>query len=138
MSLSRNGLALDSNTRRSVDILTRHNRHFGKFFRRLQQLSQIRFSELPMCGEMILFYWSQVDEATRGPPDLIGGENLHPAISFNNFLLVDNNEAVYPLRFLVQGMVLFKESLARWTPNSRRDGISNKNSMFATFNCPDV
>jgi hypothetical protein len=25
---------------------------------------------------MILFYWSQVDEATRGPPELISGKNL--------------------------------------------------------------
>jgi hypothetical protein len=84
MSLTRDGLALDSNARRSIDILTRHIRHFGKFFRRLQQLSQSRFVELPMCGEMILFYWSQVDEATRGPPELIAGKNLHPAMSFHN------------------------------------------------------
>jgi hypothetical protein len=136
MSLTHKGLALDSNTRRSVDILTRHIRHFGKFFRRLQQLSQSRFVELPMCGEVILFYWSQVDEATRGPPELIDGENFHPAMGFSNVLLADTNEAVYPLRFLVQGMVLFKESLSRWTPHSRRDGISNKNSMFATLNYP--
>lgn len=84
MSLTHNGLALDSNTRRSVDLLTRHIRHFGKFFRRLQQLAPIRFVELPMCGEMILFYWSQVDEATRGPLELIGGEDFHPIVSSNN------------------------------------------------------
>ena len=137
MSLARSGLPLDSNSHRSVDILTRHIRHFGKFFRRLQQLSQAQFVDLPMCGEMILFYWSQVDEATRGPPELIGGMNAHPATNLINLGLTDTNEAVYPLRFLVQGMVLFKESLSRWTPHSRRDGTSNKNSMVLIFNPPD-
>ena len=135
-SLTRNGLAIDSTTRPSVDILTRHIRHFGKFFRRLQQLSQSQFVELPMCGEMILFYWSQVDEATRGPPELISGKHFRPALSFPNFLSADTNEAVYPLRFLVQGMVLFKESLSRWTPHSRRDGMSNKNSAFYYLQLP--
>ena len=77
LSLTRSGLAVDQPTRRSVDILTRHIRLFGKFFRRLQQLSQARFVELPTCSELILFYWSQVDEATCGPPDLIAGENFH-------------------------------------------------------------
>ena len=90
-----------------------------------------------MCGEMILFYWSQVDEATRGPPELIDGKNYHLATVLNDVLPLDTNEAVYPVRFLVQGMVLFKESLSRWTTYSRRDGIPNKNSMFATFNCRD-
>ena len=137
MSLTQSGLALDSSTCRSVNILTRHIRHFGKFFRRLQQLSQSRFVELPMCGEMILFYWSQVDEATRGPSELINGENYYSATGLSNVLSSDTNEAVYPVRFLVQGMVLFKESLSRWTTHPRRDGVPNKNSTFATFNCLD-
>jgi hypothetical protein len=86
---------------------------------------------------MILFYWSQVDEATRGPPEFIGGMNAHPATNFHNLGLTDTNEAVYPLRFLVQGMVLFKESLSKWNPHFRRDGMSNKNGMVLIFNCPD-
>ena len=43
---------------------------------------------------------------------------------------VDSNQALFPVRHLVQGMVLFKESLAQWTPN-RRDGTPNENGMFS-------
>lgn len=49
---------------------------------------------------------------------------------------VDSNEAVYPVRFLVQGMVLFKESLAQWTP-VRRNGTINENCMLTTLNLTD-
>lgn len=73
LTLARSGLSLDASARRSVDILTRHIRLFGKFFRRLQQLSQTRFAALPMCGDLVLFYWSQVVDATSGSPELIGG-----------------------------------------------------------------
>jgi len=70
--LSQTGLTGDRHVRQSVDILTRHVLLFGKFFRRLQQLSHPRFVELPMCSDLVLFYWSQVVHATSGPPELIG------------------------------------------------------------------
>ncbi|KAF8076536.1 armadillo-type protein [Lyophyllum atratum] len=101
---------------RSLNIFTRHIRVFGKFFRRLQQLSPSRFVALPMCSDMILFYWSQVVKATSGPAELVS----------------DTNQALYPVRHLVQGMVLFKESLAQWTP-TRRDGTPNENSLSQEF-----
>jgi hypothetical protein len=40
-------------------------------------------------------------------------------------LPLDSEEVFYPLRFLVQGMVLFKESLSQWS-EFRRDGTANK------------
>lgn len=66
-------LTTDPQVRKSVDILTRHIRLFGKYFRRLSQLSQSRFVELPMCGDLVLFYWSQVVQATSEQPGVIAG-----------------------------------------------------------------
>ncbi|PFH52845.1 hypothetical protein AMATHDRAFT_1887 [Amanita thiersii Skay4041] len=104
---------------RSIDILTRHIRLFGKLFRRLQQLSHVRFTELPMCGDLILFYWNQVVNATSGSPDFIA----------------DSNNAIYPVRFLVQGMVLFKDSLGQWSESrsARMHGTPNKNTLSKEF-----
>ncbi|KAG6911227.1 hypothetical protein DXG01_003094 [Tephrocybe rancida] len=106
----------DPQVQRFIDIFTRHIRVFGKFFRRLQQLSAARFVTLPMCSDLILFYWSQVVKATGDAPNLV----------------TDSNQAVYPVRYLVQGMVLFRESLAQWTP-TRRDGTSNENALSEEF-----
>lgn len=44
--------------------------------------------------------------------------------------MLDSYEAVYPSRLLVQGMVLFKDSLTQWTPK-RRDGTENPNSKLS-------
>ncbi|KAG5716692.1 Importin-11 [Termitomyces sp. T112] len=106
----------DPQVQRFIDIFTRHVRVFGKFFRRLQQLSPARFIALPMCSDLILYYWSQVVRATTGAPNLVS----------------DSNQAPFPVRHLVQGMVLFKESLAQWTPN-RRDGTPNENALSEGF-----
>ncbi|KAL4076110.1 ARM repeat-containing protein [Scleroderma citrinum] len=84
----------------TVDKLTRHVRVFGKFFRRLQQLEPAKFIELPTCNDMVLYYWENVVQATNGSTDMIK----------------DSCNAVFPIRFLVQAMVLFKENLAKWTP----------------------
>lgn len=46
---------------------------FGKFFRRLQQLEVQRFVALPNCGDLILYYWTKVVQATSGPSDYIEG-----------------------------------------------------------------
>jgi hypothetical protein len=60
----------------TIDILTRHVRLFGKFFRRLQQLAVSRFVMLPMCRDLVLYYWDKVVQATNGPPELISGKIL--------------------------------------------------------------
>ncbi|KAF8663451.1 hypothetical protein AX16_001021 [Volvariella volvacea WC 439] len=106
----------DPTIQRAIDLLYRHIRAFGKWFRRLQQLSSARFTALPTSDDLVLFYWALVVQATSGSPDLIA----------------DSNEAVFPTRFLVQGMVLFKENLVNWTP-VRRDGSENPHSLSQEF-----
>ncbi|OAX44518.1 ARM repeat-containing protein [Rhizopogon vinicolor AM-OR11-026] len=100
----------------SVDRLTRHVRVFGKFFRRLQQLEPAKFVELPTGNEIVLYYWDRVVQATNGPPELIQ----------------DTPTAVFPVRFLLQAMVLFKENLARWTP-FRKGGPKTETTLSQEF-----
>lgn len=83
----------------SIDYLTRHIRQFGKLFRRMQQLSCPKFVALNGCGELVLYYWSQVEQATDSPTEYLS----------------DSQFAVYPIRFIVQAMALFKESLGQWS-----------------------
>jgi len=59
--------------RRSIDQLTRHVRLFGKFFRRIQQLCVARFVALPMCSDVVLYYWGKVVQATTSSSDAIAG-----------------------------------------------------------------
>ncbi|KAF9476494.1 ARM repeat-containing protein [Pholiota conissans] len=116
LSVIQNNLMKDEQIRLTTTILTKHLRTFGKFFRRLQQLSQERFVALPLCGDLIILYWSQILDSTNYPQNLIS----------------DSDEALYPVRFLVQGMVLFKESLSQYTP-VKRSGVSNKNTLSQEF-----
>ncbi|KDR83604.1 hypothetical protein GALMADRAFT_219426 [Galerina marginata CBS 339.88] len=116
LSLLQNEFVANEQARRTISVLTRHLRSFGKFFRRLQQCSHERFVLLPMCGELVMFYWSQIIGSTNYPQNFI----------------IDSDEALYPVRFLVQGMVLFKESLSQWTP-LRRSGAANKNTLSQEF-----
>ncbi|EKM80164.1 hypothetical protein AGABI1DRAFT_120195 [Agaricus bisporus var. burnettii JB137-S8] len=102
--------------RRPLKILTNHLRTYGKYFRRLQQLDAPRFVELPRCGDLVLYYWQLVVDATGCSAELVA----------------DSYEAVYPSRLLVQGMVLFKDSLTQWTPK-RRDGTENPNTLSREF-----
>lgn len=60
--------------RKSLEVLTNHVRTYGKYFRRLEQLDPSRFVELPQCGDLVLFYWSQVVDATGGPMELVEGK----------------------------------------------------------------
>ncbi|KIL00584.1 hypothetical protein PAXRUDRAFT_821482 [Paxillus rubicundulus Ve08.2h10] len=108
----RSSATSDPLTSASIDRLTRHVRVFGKFFRRLQQLDPGKFVELPSCNQMVLYYWSKVVQAINDSPDMIQ----------------DSPTAVYPVRFLVQAMVLFKENLARWTP-FRKGGPTTETSI---------
>ncbi|EGN93009.1 hypothetical protein SERLA73DRAFT_116383 [Serpula lacrymans var. lacrymans S7.3] len=101
---------------KAIDQLTRHVRVFGKFFRRLQQLVTPKFVELPMCDDLVLYYWSKVVQATDAPSEFIE----------------DSNNAIFPLRFLVQAMVLFKENLAQWTPQ-RKKKTTNENTLSQQF-----
>ncbi|KAF8746019.1 hypothetical protein AX14_004306 [Amanita brunnescens Koide BX004] len=116
LAFVQNGQLESLSSSRTIGILTRHVRLFGKFFRRLQQLSHTRFVELPMCADLVLFYWSKVVDATSGPREYVA----------------DSDNTIYPVRFLVQGMVLFKESLAQWAP-TRRDGTPNRNTLSREF-----
>ena len=115
-------------TEHSLRTLTRHITLFGKYFRRLQQLEPPRFVQLPLSGDLILWYWNKVVEATGGPHEYIEGLfdtiELHQRYRSSDDAL-DSQTAVYPVRFLVQAMVLFKESLAQWAPE-RKDGKQNE------------
>lgn len=72
-SIRASGTAPDASTRRSIDLLSRRVRIIGKFFRRLQQISVVRFVALPMCSDVVMYYWDKVVEATNAPPEMISG-----------------------------------------------------------------
>lgn len=113
----------------TVERLTRHVRAFGKFFRRLQQLETKKFVLLPICTDIVLYYWNKVVQSTEVSPELINGTLLR--IDVHCHLLkgfADTPYAVFPVRMLVQAMVIFRESLKEWTP-VRRDGTANENGM---------
>ena len=57
----------------SLDQLTRHVRLFGKYFRRLQQLGSTKFISLPLCNDLVLYYWGKVVQAA-GMSDHIAGK----------------------------------------------------------------
>ncbi|KAH9482382.1 Importin-11 [Psilocybe cubensis] len=116
MSLMNNELPRNEQTRLTVSVMTRHLRTFGKFFRRLQQLSSERFISLSLSGDIVMYYWSQIVDSTEYPQNMIA----------------DSDEALYPVRFLVQGLVLFKDNLSKWTPTSR-SGVPNKNNLSQQF-----
>ncbi|OBZ76700.1 Importin-11 [Grifola frondosa] len=101
---------------RSLDIFTRHVRLFGKLFRRMQVLSPSRFVALPVCSDLVLYYWSKVVQATDSPPEYIA----------------DSQTAVFPVRFLVQAMVLFRDSLAQWAP-VRKNGTESERVLSKEF-----
>lgn len=111
----------------AIERITRHVRAFAKFFRRLQQLDTKRFVLLPICTDVVLYYWNGVVRSTEVSPELINGTR---PITNNDLLIhaeffTDTPYAVFPVRMLVQAMVLFRESLKEWTP-VRRDGTANE------------
>ncbi|KAH9062811.1 ARM repeat-containing protein [Lactarius vividus] len=99
MNLRSAGTQPDPIALRSLNLLYKYVRTFGKFFRRMQHLDVARFVELPLCDDLILYYWEKVVQANSSPE-----------------LIEDSETAVFPVRVLVPGMVLFKESLAQWSP----------------------
>ncbi|KAH9846976.1 ARM repeat-containing protein [Lenzites betulinus] len=106
----------DLHTDNSLSLLTRHVRIFGKLFRRMQRDAPSYFVTLPMCGDLVLYYWSKVVQATTGSTDQVE----------------DSVTVVYPVRFLVQGMALFKDSLAQWAPK-KKDGSTNDRVLSKEF-----
>ncbi|KAI0750869.1 ARM repeat-containing protein [Daedaleopsis nitida] len=101
---------------RSLDLLTRHIRVFGKLFRRMQRDSPAHFVTLPICGDLVLYYWNKVVQATTGPVDQIADSSL----------------VTFPVRFLVQGMALFRDSLAQWAP-VKKNGSQNDRVLSKEF-----
>ncbi|KAL0577074.1 hypothetical protein V5O48_004917 [Marasmius crinis-equi] len=99
-----------------IELMTKHIRRLGKFFRRFCVLHQKRFVDIPGSADLVLFYWEQIKQAASGP---LGS-------------IQDSPTALYPVRFLVQGMVLFKETLGQYTL-VRRDGTPNKNTLSREF-----
>ena len=68
----------------TIERITSHVRAFGKFFRRLQQLETKKFVLLPICTDIVLYYWSKVVQSTEVLPELINGSitNNHILLSY--------------------------------------------------------
>ncbi|KAH8106154.1 ARM repeat-containing protein [Cristinia sonorae] len=92
--------AWDPIATQTITYLTRHIFGFGKFYRRLLQLDAARFVTLPLSTDLVLYYWNKVVQATQSPSGYIA----------------DSPTAVYPVRFVVQCMAVFKGSVAQWSP----------------------
>ena len=128
-SLNSSGLPDTPSVLLAIEKITRHVRTFGKFFRRLQQLETKKFVLLPICTDIVLYYWNKVVQSTEVSPELINGTPLRTDAHYYLLKgLADTPYAVFPVRMLVQAMVLFRESLKEWTP-VRRDGTANENGM---------
>ncbi|KAI0677486.1 ARM repeat-containing protein [Trametes maxima] len=97
----------DPVTQRALELLTRHVRIFGKLFRRMQRDNTAHFVTLPICGDLVLYYWSKVVQATTGPAEQIAG-------------------------WSISGMALFRDSLAQWAP-TKRDGSQNDRVLSKEF-----
>ncbi|KAK7695434.1 hypothetical protein QCA50_000070 [Cerrena zonata] len=92
--------------KRCVATLNRHVYLFGKLFRRLQAPDAPQFIKLPLSDDLVYYYWSKVVQATESPASCIE----------------DSPTAVFPIRFLVQCMVIFKGSVAQWAPDRKGRG----------------
>lgn len=70
------------------------------------------------CSDLVLYYWSKVVQATHGPPEGVAGRrdcaSHFPPVTHDP-RVEDSQYAVFPVRFLVQAMALFKESLGQWS-----------------------
>ncbi|KIK67986.1 hypothetical protein GYMLUDRAFT_36796 [Collybiopsis luxurians FD-317 M1] len=113
--LPRNPSELGPHTKMTLQVLYKHIRRFGKFYLRMATIDPRRMAQLPSCSEVVMFYWGQIVEATN---DLSS--------------IGDDTAALYPVRFLVQGLVLFKDLVGQWTAQ-RRDGTPNKNILTSEF-----
>lgn len=72
-SLNSSNLPNTPQVLRTIEKTTGHVRTFGKFFRRLQQLDAKKFVLLPICTDIVLYYWNKVVQSTEVSPELING-----------------------------------------------------------------
>ncbi|KAG8934669.1 hypothetical protein FRC02_009496 [Tulasnella sp. 418] len=93
-------------TIKTLELITRRVKAFGKGFRRMQQTGIVRFVTLPGCSQLVLYYWDRVMEATNALPEYTA----------------DSPHAVYPVQLLVQCLAIFKDSLAQWSPSRKASG----------------
>lgn len=66
----------------SLKLLYKFVRTFGKFFRRVQQVDPGRFVELPVCDDLVLYYWEKVVQANSSA-ELIEGMLREPSGSLS-------------------------------------------------------
>ncbi|KAF9076797.1 ran binding protein 11 [Rhodocollybia butyracea] len=106
-------------------VMTKHIRRFGKFFLRMAEVDPRRMAELPQCSDIVIFYWDQIVAAADNLQGIQGMIYLVHSFRQSYIVSVDNPAAPFPVRFLVQGLVLFKDVVGQWTAH-RRDGTQNK------------
>lgn len=89
----------------TVKTLSSHVRTFGKYFRKTQVFSTARFVKLPQVRELVMYYWDKVVRASQGSASAID----------------DSDTTLWPVRFLTQGLSIFKDALAQWSPARQPD-----------------
>lgn len=77
-TLRSSSATLNPVTTRNLSLYTRHILTLGKVFRRLEQLDAPKFITLPVCSDLVTWYWDQVVQANAAS-DLIAGKLLHLA-----------------------------------------------------------
>lgn len=112
----------------SLHTLMKHLHLYGKMFLRMQKLNVHRFVSLPHANELVLYYWAEVVKATNGPLEMISGEYALDRFRMTsvNALDLDSPDAVYPVRFLVQCMILFRESLNGWAGKMKSNNMAGR------------
>ncbi|CAE6485218.1 unnamed protein product [Rhizoctonia solani] len=85
------------------------------YFRAMQKQAVSRFISMPKCTELVRYCWDQVVKAMNSPAELRTNEAT----------------AAYPSHFLCSAMLLFRESLALWSPN--RQNASEGDILPTTF-----
>ncbi|CAE6405310.1 unnamed protein product [Rhizoctonia solani] len=85
------------------------------YFRAMQKQAVSRFITMPRCTELVRYCWDQVLKAMNSRADLRTNEAT----------------AAYPSHFLCSAMLLFRESLAMWSPN--RQNASEADILPSVF-----
>ncbi|EJD53690.1 ran binding protein 11 [Auricularia subglabra TFB-10046 SS5] len=101
--------------RTTLDIFTRHVRHYGQLFRKMAVGNITRFVAIPGSTDLVLFYWSIVLQAANADPKLRS----------------EANDAIHPLQFICQALALMKDTLPQWSPTKK--GIAPESVLSADF-----
>jgi len=72
MNLRSDAVPSDPIALHSLKLLYKFVRTLGKFFRRVQQADSVRFVKLPVCDDLVLYYWEKVVQANSSA-ELIEG-----------------------------------------------------------------